>query len=191
MSRIGKKPISIPTGVEIALNGCVFEAKYQNNYVKVNIPAQANVTCETAMITVTLHPTNTSTNVAPVLIKRQCKNAAAVWGTTRALISNAIEGVTKKFSKKLEIVGVGYRAEIKNNILTLRLGFSHEKTFAIPEDVTITCETPTVVRVDACNKERVGLVTSKIKDMRPPNPYSGDGIRYFGQKIVCKEGKKK
>jgi large subunit ribosomal protein L6 len=119
------------------------------------------------------------------------KQARAMWGTTRALVNNMVTGVSKGFSVGLEINGVGYRAAVQGPVLNLQLGFSHDIPFPIPDDVKITCDRPTVITVTGADRQRVGQVAAEIRAYRPPEPYKGKGIRYAGEQVRRKEGKKK
>jgi large subunit ribosomal protein L6 len=119
------------------------------------------------------------------------KHSRAMWGTTRALVNNMVTGVSKGFSVGLEINGVGYRAAVQGNVLNLQLGYSHDIPFPIPSDVRIACERPTVITVSGADRQRVGQVAAEIRAFRPPEPYKGKGIRYAGEAVRRKEGKKK
>ena len=121
----------------------------------------------------------------------ETKRARMLWGTTRALVNNMVNGVSKGFSVGLEINGVGYRAAVQGKILNLQLGYSHDINFDIPSDVTITCEKPTAITVTGADKQRVGAVAAKIRSFRRPEPYKGKGVKYTTETIRRKEGKKK
>ena len=123
--------------------------------------------------------------------KKIDKNTKRLWGMNRSLINNAIIGASKGYEKTLELVGVGYRAALKGKQLNLQLGFSHDINFDIPENIKITVEKQTILKISGADKQEVGMVTSKIKTFRPPEPYKGKGIREKGQYILRKEGKKK
>jgi large subunit ribosomal protein L6 len=137
------------------------------------------VTASIADSTITIAPANDT------------KQSRAMWGTTRALVNNMVAGVSKGFSVGLEINGVGYRAAVQGSVLNLQLGYSHDVAFPIPEDVKIACERPTVITVTGADRQRVGQVAAEIRAFRPPEPYKGKGIRYAGETVRRKEGKKK
>ena len=122
---------------------------------------------------------------------RESKRARAMWGTTRALVNNMVTGVATGFTRNLEINGVGYRAAVQGSTLNLQLGYSHDIPFPIPQDVRITCERPTAIRITGADRQRVGQVAAEIRGYRPPEPYKGKGIKYADEFIRRKEGKKK
>ena len=119
------------------------------------------------------------------------KSARAMWGLARSLLNNMVEGVSKGFEKKLEIFGVGYKTDVSGKFLTLSLGYSHEIKFEIPEGITIKAEKPTLLSISGYDKQKVGQVAALIVKQRPPEPYKGKGVKYQGQRILRKEGKKK
>jgi large subunit ribosomal protein L6 len=177
MSRIGKHPVPIPDGVEVALAGEQLTARGRLGMLSLALSDE--VTAAVADGAVTIRPNGES------------KQARAMWGTTRALVSNMVTGVSQGFTKALEISGVGYRAAVQGNTLNLQLGFSHEVAYPIPADVRITCERPTAITVSGPDRQRVGQVAAEIRAFRPPEPYKGKGIRYAGEAVRRKEGKKK
>jgi len=177
MSRIGKHPVPIPSGVEVQLSGQTLTTK--GRLGSLSLVVSNEVTASITDDTVTIAP------------KSETKHSRAMWGTTRALVSNMITGVSTGFSKNLEIVGVGYRAAVQGNTLNLQLGYSHDIPFPIPADVRIACERPTVVSVSGADRQRVGQVAAEIRSYRPPEPYKGKGIRYANETVRRKEGKKK
>jgi large subunit ribosomal protein L6 len=177
MSRIGKHPVPIPAGVEVALAGEQLTAKGRLGML--SLAVSDAVTATVADGAVTIRP------------KSESKHARAMWGTTRALVSNMVTGVSQGFTKALEISGVGYRAAVQGNTLNLQLGFSHEIAYPIPPDVRITCERPTAITVSGPDRQRVGQVAAEIRAFRPPEPYKGKGIRYADEVVRRKEGKKK
>jgi large subunit ribosomal protein L6 len=177
MSRIGKHPVPIPSGVEVRLSGQMLTTKGQLGSLSLVVSNE-----------VTASITNDAVTIAP---KSDSKQSRAMWGTTRALVNNMVTGVSTGFSKNLEIVGVGYRATVQGNTLNLQLGYSHDIPFAIPEDVRITCERPTVITVSGADRQRVGQVAAEIRAYRPPEPYKGKGVKYAGEIVRRKEGKKK
>jgi large subunit ribosomal protein L6 len=177
MSRIGKNPVPIPDGVEVQLAGDQLTAKGRLGLLSLALSPE--VTTVVADNAVTIRP------------RSESKQARAMWGTTRALVSNMVTGVSQGFTRTLEINGVGYRAAVQGNTLTLQLGFSHEIAYPIPADVRIACERPTAIAVSGSDRQRVGQVAAEIRAFRPPEPYKGKGIRYAGEAVRRKEGKKK
>ncbi len=186
MSRIGKNPVSIPEGVEITLSGQDLKAKGKlgelslrlHDEVGAAIEDVANDDGQTSKV-VRLHP------------KSKSRFAQQIWPTMRTLVDNICIGVSKGYEKKLEIHGVGYRANLQGTDLVLALGFSHEVRYAIPSEVTITVEKQTALTVSGIDKQRVGQVAAEIRRFKKPEPYKGKGIRYADEYIVRKEGKKK
>ena len=177
MSRIGKHPVPIPSDVEVQLSGQTLTTK--GRLGSLSLVVSNEVTASIADGAVTIAP------------KSETKQSRAMWGTTRALVSNMVTGVSTGFSRNLEIVGVGYRAAVQGNTLNLQLGYSHDIPFPIPADVRIACERPTVVSVSGADRQRVGQVAAEIRSYRPPEPYKGKGIRYANETVRRKEGKKK
>ena len=177
MSRIGKHPVPIPSDVEVQLSGQTLTTKGRLGSLSLVVSNE-----------VTASITEGAVSIAP---KSDTKQSRAMWGTTRALVSNMVTGVSTGFSRNLEIVGVGYRAAVQGNTLNLQLGYSHDIPFPIPADVRIACERPTVVTVSGADRQRVGQVAAEIRSYRPPEPYKGKGIRYVNETIRRKEGKKK
>jgi large subunit ribosomal protein L6 len=177
MSRIGKHPVPIPSGVEVQLSGQTLTTKGTLGSLSLVVSNE-----------VTASITEGAVTIAP---KSDTKQSRAMWGTTRALVSNMVTGVSTGFSRNLEIVGVGYRAAVQDNTLNLQLGYSHDIPFPIPADVRIACERPTVVTVSGADRQRVGQVAAEIRSYRPPEPYKGKGIRYVNETVRRKEGKKK
>lgn len=178
MSRIGKKPIHIPPGVEVVINGSKISVK--------------GVKGEIARI---LHPSITIKKTDNILVLEpdermgKNKNASALWGLSRALVFNMVQGVSEGYSKALEIQGVGYRAQLQEKMLVLSLGFSHPVNFEIPEGIYIKVEGNNIV-VSGVDKELVGQSTATIRSLRKPEPYKGKGIRYVGEHVRRKVGKK-
>ena len=177
MSRIGKHPVPIPSGVEVQLSGQTLTTNGQLGSLSLVVSNE-----------VTASITDGAVTIAP---KSDTKQSRAMWGTTRALVSNMVTGVSTGFSRNLEIVGVGYRAAVQGNTLNLQLGYSHDIPFPIPADVRIACERPTVVTVSGADRQRVGQIAAEIRSYRPPEPYKGKGIRYVNETVRRKEGKKK
>jgi large subunit ribosomal protein L6 len=177
MSRIGKYPVEVPSGVEVELSGQTLTAKGSLGTLRLVVSNE--VTASIADGTVTIAP------------KSETKHSRAMWGTTRALVNNMVTGVSKGFSVTLEINGVGYRAAVQGSTLNLQLGYSHDIAFPIPSDVRITCERPTIIALSGADRQRVGQVAAEIRAYRPPEPYKGKGIKYAGEIVRRKEGKKK
>ena len=177
MSRIGKNPVIVPDGVEVQLSGRTLTAR--GGLGTLRLVVSNAVTAAIADGAVTITPASGT------------KQSRAMWGTTRALVNNMVAGVSKGFSVGLEINGVGYRAAVQGQVLNLQLGYSHDIAFPIPEDVRITCERPTVMTVSGADRQRVGQVAAEIRAYRPPEPYKGKGIKYAGEIVRRKEGKKK
>lgn len=177
MSRVGKYPVVVPSGVNVAIADDMLTATGKLGTLSVAL--SRNVAVEIADGHVAVKPANDS------------KHAQMMWGTTRALVNNAIVGVSVGYSVGLEINGVGYRAAINGKVLNLQLGYSHDIDFPIPDDVKITSERPTAVTVTGADKQRVGAVAAKIRSFRGPEPYKGKGVKYTTEKIRRKEGKKK
>ena len=177
MSRVGKHPVAVPSGVQLELSGRTLSAK--GNLGTLRLVVSNDVTASIADGAVTIAPNNDS------------KHARAMWGTTRALVSNMVTGVSKGFSVTLEINGVGYRAAVQGNTLNLQLGYSHDIAYPISDDVKIACERPTLITVTGADRQRVGQVAAEIRAYRPPEPYKGKGIKYSTETVHRKEGKKK
>jgi large subunit ribosomal protein L6 len=174
MSRIGKKPIAIPSGVEVSVNGTVVTVKKGNKSSEVE--THGRVAVEVA-----------DGNVVFTRIGED-KESSAFWGTYRALTSNAIEGLDKGFSKSLEINGVGYRAAVKGKVLELQLGYSHPINYDIPEGLEITVD-KNIITVKGADKQQVGQTAAIIRGFRKPEPYKGKGVKYTDEHIVRKAGK--
>lgn len=177
MSRIGKKPIGIPSGVDIKIDGQTVSAKGPKGELSV-----------TLIKDVTIKQTDDGIEVAPV---GNTKRARSMWGMSRTLVNNIIEGVTEGYAKHLEINGVGYRAQMKGKSLALQLGLSHDVSFDAPEGIKIECPSQTEIVISGIEKQLVGQVAAKIRSYRPPEPYKGKGIKYKDEYIFRKEGKKK
>ena len=178
MSRVGKYPVAIPSGVTVNINDAVVKVKgklgelafnYDNNNVEVKLEDGKIV-------------------VKPLELS---KTARALWGTTRARINNLVLGVTEGFTKNLEIQGVGYKVQAAGKSLKLALGFSHEVEYKLPEGIQAKCSSPTEIEITGIDKQLVGQVAAEIRKYRQPEPYKGKGIRYKGEYIIRKEGKKK
>jgi len=174
MSRIGKKPIVIPAGVKVALNGQAVKVEGPKGRLERQLHDQVDVSIEADQIL-----------VAP----KNLQSGSALQGLTRTLVANMVEGVTKGFSKSLEINGVGYRAELKGPVLNLALGYSHPIEYPLPAGVTAEVEKQTKITLAGIDKELVGATAAKIRSFRPPEPYKGKGIKYADERIVRKAGK--
>ena len=177
MSRIGKHPVRIPSGVEVLLSGQTLTAKGRLGTLSLLVSNEVNASIADGTVT--------------IVPKSDTKRSRAMWGTTRALVNNIVTGVSTGFSVNLEITGVGYRAQVQGNTLNLQLGYCHDIPFPLPSDVKITCERPTVITVSGADRHRVGQIAADIRAYRPPEPYKGKGIRYATETIRRKEGKKK
>jgi large subunit ribosomal protein L6 len=177
MSRIGKKPVSVPQGVTANVNGQTVTAKGPKGELRFVVNDEVLVKMEGSEIAV--QPRDES------------KTARSKWGMSRTQIVNILTGVKEGFEKKLEISGVGYRAAMQGKNLQLSLGFSHEVVYQTPEGITIATPKPTEITVSGIDKQQVGQVAAEIREYRQPEPYKGKGVRYAGEKIVRKEGKKK
>ena len=177
MSRIGKKPVPIPAGVTAKLDGQSIAVKGAKGELKFDAPAEVVIKIEGNVI-----------HVNPI---NQEKRSRAMWGTTRARVQNLVVGVTKGFEKKLEINGVGYKAAVAGKNLQLSLGFSHDVLYPIPTGVSITTPKPTEVTITGIDKREVGQIAAEIRAFRRPEPYKGKGVKYVGEFIFRKEGKKK
>jgi large subunit ribosomal protein L6 len=177
MSRIGKKPVQLPDGVTANVNGQTVIAKGPKGELKFVVNDEVLVKLEDGEIA-----------VQP---RDQSKNARSKWGMSRTQIVNIIQGVKDGFERRLEITGVGYRAAMQGKNLQLALGFSHDVIYEAPEGVTIAVPKPTEIVVTGIDKQQVGQVAAEIREYRSPEPYKGKGVRYAGEKIVRKEGKKK
>jgi large subunit ribosomal protein L6 len=177
MSRIGKNPVAIPAGVAVELVGQTLTAKGRLGTLSLAITGEVSATIADGSVT-----------IAP---NSETQHARAMWGTVRALVNNMVTGVATGFTRNLEINGVGYRAAVQGNILNLQLGYSHDIPYPIPPDVRIVCERPVVIAVSGADRQRVGQIAAEIRAFRPPEPYKGKGIKYAGEVIRRKEGKKK
>ncbi|MCZ6452859.1 MAG: 50S ribosomal protein L6 [Alphaproteobacteria bacterium] len=177
MSRVGKNPVTVPDGTDIQIVDQLVRAKGKLGELTVTLPREVEISHEDNLIW--LKPRETT------------KRAQAMWGTSRAILSNLVTGVSEGYSKTLEITGVGYRAAVQGKTLNLQLGFSHDINFAIPEGIEIKCENQTTIEVSGTDKQAVGQVAAEIRAFRKPEPYKGKGIRYRGEQILRKEGKKK
>ena len=174
MSRIGQNPINIPAGVNIDLKGTLVKVKGQKGSLEYQVHKDMNI----------------SEHDGTVLVNRNsdAREQRAIHGTTRQMIHNMVVGVSEGFSKELEIIGVGYQAQVERTRLRLQLGYSHDIYFDMPEGITVTANR-TEVKVEGIDKQLVGAVAAKIRSFRPPEPYKGKGIRYKGEYVRSKQGK--
>jgi large subunit ribosomal protein L6 len=177
MSRVGKKPVSVPSGVTANVSGKTISVKGPKGTLSLVVDDRVAVAME-----------KTEIKVDP---KDESKEARALWGTTRANLNNIMTGVTKGFERKLEITGVGYRAAVQGKNLQLALGYSHDVLYPIPEGIAVATPKPTEIVVTGIDKKKVGQVAAEIRAYRPPEPYKGKGVRYADEFIFRKEGKKK
>lgn len=177
MSKIGKLPVAIPAGVTATLSGQTVKVKGPKGALEVTLVEEIAAKVEGSEILLSM---NGETN-----------RHKAMWGMSRTLVANLVEGVTKGFEKKLEITGVGYKAAVQGKTLNLSLGFSHDVLYAIPEGIQIVTPKPTEVVVSGIDRQQVGQVAAEIREFRGPEPYKGKGVKYAGEFIFRKEGKKK
>ena len=177
MSRVGSKPVIVPDGVTIILANRALTAKGKLGELSISIVNQVNINHADDQIVITP--------------KDESKTARAMWGMQRSLAQNIVTGVSEGFTKELEIQGVGYRAALQGKILKLQLGHSHDIDFTIPDGIEIECERPTSIKIKGIDKQKVGQVAAVIRSYRPPEPYKGKGVRYLGEYVFRKEGKKK
>ncbi|MDR2724258.1 MAG: 50S ribosomal protein L6 [Holosporaceae bacterium] len=177
MSRIGKHPIEIPTGIDVMLNNNLLSGKGKNGKFEFKVHDSVNVEISEGKIIFSPRSTD--------------KESRSMWGTCRSIVSKAVQGLSRDFVKKATLVGVGYKANIQGKNLVLQLGYSHDIVFEIPTDVRIICETPTIIVVSGSDKQRVGEIIKRLQKFRAPEPYKGKGIIIEGQYVYRKEGKKK
>jgi large subunit ribosomal protein L6 len=177
MSRIGKHPVSVPEGVQVTLAGQTLTVAGKLGKLEHTLPSEVQIAQNDGAIVV--HP------------RGEGKRARAMWGLSRTLVANMVEGVAKGFTRKLVISGVGYRAAVDGKILNLQLGYSHDIKYAIPDDIDVKCETPTAITISGADRQRVGQIAAELRSFRVPEPYKGKGIRYDDEVIRRKEGKKK
>lgn len=177
MSRLGKLPVEIPSGVTATLSGAVLQVKGPKGELRFDIPS--NVSVEQADNVITVKPAD------------ETKTARSMWGTARAAISNMVLGVTNGFTRDLELVGVGYRAQMQGNDLKLALGLSHDVVYSPRPGIKIATPKPTEIKIEGADKQAVGQTAAEIREFRPPEPYKGKGVKYAGEFIRRKEGKKK
>jgi large subunit ribosomal protein L6 len=177
MSRIGNKPIAVPSGITANIEGQTVKVKGPKGALQVALHDDVAVKLEGGQI-----------KVDP---RGDTKRARSQWGTSRTLIANLISGVSKGFERRLEINGVGYRAAVQGKNLQIALGYSHDVVYPIPEGITIVTPRPVEIVISGSDRQKVGQVAAEIRDYRPPEPYKGKGIKYSDERIFRKEGKKK
>jgi large subunit ribosomal protein L6 len=177
MSRIGKKPVPLPNGVSAVIEGKSVRVKGPKGELSVELADDVEVSLAEEGVV--------------VVPRSGAERGREMWGLSRTLVNNLVTGVTQGFTQKLEISGVGYRAAVQGKNLQLQLGFSHDVAYAIPTGINIVCEKPTMITVSGIDKQLVGQVAAEIRAWRPPEPYKGKGVKYAGERIRRKEGKKK
>jgi large subunit ribosomal protein L6 len=177
MSRIGKHPVAVPSGVKVALAGQTLTVSGKLGELRRTLPKEVTLAQDDGVIRV--QPRDDS------------KRARAMWGLSRTLVANMVDGVSKGFTRRLVISGVGYRAAVDGKIVNLQLGYSHDIKYAVPEDIEVKCETPTAITITGADRQRVGQIAAELRAFRLPEPYKGKGVRYDDEVIRRKEGKKK
>jgi large subunit ribosomal protein L6 len=177
MSRVARKPVLLPKGVEMTQAAGTVKVKGPKGELQLSLSADVEV--------------NIASDQANVTSRTPAQRARAIAGTTRALLANMVEGVSKGFERKLELVGVGYRAQAQGKKLNLTLGFSHPVAYAVPDGITIDTPSQTEILIKGADKHRVGQVAADIRSYRPPEPYKGKGVRYSTERVVLTEAKKK
>ena len=177
MSRVGKYPVQVPSGVQLALSGRTLVAKGKLGELKLDLTDDVDV--------------EISAQQVAVKPRRDDRRSRTMWGTTRSLINGMVQGVSTGFAKSMEITGTGYKAAVQGKDLVLNLGYSHEIRYPVPPGIKITCEKPTSIKVEGIDKRQVGQVAAEIRGYRGPEPYKGKGVRYDNEVILRKEGKKK
>jgi len=177
MSRIGKAPIAVPSGATVAIDGQTVTVKGPKGQLSWTVASEIEVKQEGGELLLTL--------------REDTPRARSMWGLSRTLVSNMVTGVTTGFEQTLELVGVGYRAAMKGQALSLQLGFSHDVDIAPPAGVTFAVPKQTEIKISGADKQAVGEIAAKIRKIRPPEPYKGKGVRYAGENVRRKEGKKK
>ena len=177
MSRIGKKPVTIPSGVTATVDGQTVTIKGGKGELSWTVADEIAVS-----------QADDAINLAP---RNDSQRARAMWGLSRTLVANMVQGVTQGYEQVLELVGVGYRAQMKGRALSMQLGFSHEVDIQPPAGITFATPRQTEIRVSGVDKQLVGEIAARIRKVRPPEPYKGKGVRYAGEKVRRKEGKKK
>lgn len=177
MSRTGAKAVAVPDGVNAAIDGQLVSVKGPKGELSVVLVDDVEVRMSDGGI--------------KVIPRGEGKRARSMWGLSRTLVANLVDGVTEGFEKSLEIIGVGYRAQIQGKNLQLQLGLSHDVVYPIPDGIDVKCPSQTSIIISGISKQKVGQVAAEIRQFRPPEPYKGKGIRYVGEYVFRKEGKKK
>lgn len=177
MSRVGNNPVTVPSGVQVTIDGRTLSAKGPKGNLSYIITGEVDVALEGDKVVIT--PRNK---------ERQTR---MMWGTNRSRVQNIITGVSVGFTKNLELVGVGYRASVAGSTLNIQLGFSHDIKCAIPQGVEVKCEKPTSIAISGADLQQIGQMAAEIRSYRKPEPYKGKGVKYVGEYILRKEGKKK
>ena len=177
MSRIGKKPVAVPSGVTVSMNGQAVTVKGPKGQLAFTVPEEIEVSHADGQLT--------------MAIRADDQRSRAMWGLSRTLVGNMVHGVTQGFEEKLELVGVGYRAAMKGQALSMQLGFSHDVDVPAPAGITFAVPKQTEITISGIDKQVVGEIAAKIRRLRPPEPYKGKGVRYAGERVRRKEGKKK
>jgi large subunit ribosomal protein L6 len=178
MSRVAKKPVSVPSGVDVSIDGQVVKVKGAKGQMEHALSALVDVNKNDA-------------NEVTVGVREESKDAWSMAGTTRAIINNLVTGVSDGFEKRLQLIGVGYRAQAQGKVLNLSLGFSHPVNYQLPEGITAETPSQTEIVVKGIDKQQVGQVAAEIRAFRPPEPYKGKGVRYVDEYVARKEAKKK
>jgi large subunit ribosomal protein L6 len=177
MSRVGKKPVPVPSGVTATVDGQLVKVKGAKGELSFRVPDEVIVKLDNGAVT-----------VDP---KDQSKESRSKWGMSRAQVANLVQGVSQGFERKLEINGVGYRAAVAGKVLKLSLGYSHDVDYPIPAGITVVTPRPTEIVITGIDKQQVGQIAAEIREYRPPEPYKGKGVKYSDEFIFRKEGKKK
>ena len=177
MSRVGQNPVAVPSGTEVRIDGQTVTAKGKLGQLTVTVASEIEV--------------SQADNQIWVKPRQDTERARTMWGTSRAIVNNLVHGVTQGYSKTLLITGVGYRAAVQGRTLNLQLGYSHHINHAIPDGIDVKCDSATTIVVSGTDKQLVGQVAANVRAYRPPEPYKGKGIRYDGEIVMRKEGKKK
>ena len=177
MSRIGNHPVTVPKGVDVSVEGQTVKVKGKLGSLQETLPGEVVIALEDGSLAVKPREAD--------------KRGLQMWGLARTLVQNMVTGVSDGFTRRLEISGVGYRANVDGDILNLQLGFSHDVNYPIPQGIKVVCEKPTSIAITGADKQKVGQMAAEIRAMRPPEPYKGKGVRYADEQILRKEGKKK
>jgi len=177
MSRVGKYPVEVPAGVEVAVVDRILTTKGKLGTMSLPLTDHVDAAIEGNKVTITP--------------RGNASQARMMWGTTRSLLAAMVQGVSVGYTKTLEITGTGFRASVQGKNLVINLGFSHDVVYPVPEGITVTTPRPTAITLSGVNKRQVGQVAAEIRSFRPPEPYKGKGVKYEGEQIRRKEGKKK